>query len=314
MLAGCSITGYLPAPGLKIALADQAWSTISGRVLWDVEGGRSTQAVFNDQAKRATVTLIDTTNPAVPLPVSSTITDTEGRYQLQTSGSFVPGAGVVYVLEASKGIQEGLPGWDMTRLRTLINFFQGSWRGLAGDTTISSGTTAIAISWQYRVTSANPTAAAINLMTTLVEPGATFTPGSTGISQTEFTDLRNKVRNSVAFDCDPIACITFDSSSGVFNFSSSTGPQVAFTSPAAGTPGTEVTISGARFEANPTDNLVEFNGVAAQIIDGRTDFIKVRVPVGASTGPLKVTKLSGASDSKLFQVNPMMNGKFTIYN
>ncbi|MBM3276130.1 MAG: IPT/TIG domain-containing protein [Candidatus Sericytochromatia bacterium] len=118
----------------------------------------------------------------------------------------------------------------------------------------------------------------------------------------------------MSFDCDPVHCITFDLSSGVFNFSSSSGPQVAFTVPSAGSPGTEVVINGARFETNPADNLVAFNGVAAQVIDGRADYLKVIVPVGASTGPLKVTKLSGASDSKLFQVNPMMNGRFTIYN
>ena len=61
--------------------------------------------------------------------------------------------------------------------------------------------------------------------------------------------------------------------------------------PVAGPPGTTVTISGQEFGAFQSTQLngVEFNGVPALIQLWESDFIMVKVPLKAQTGPVKVS-------------------------
>jgi tetratricopeptide (TPR) repeat protein len=83
--------------------------------------------------------------------------------------------------------------------------------------------------------------------------------------------------------------------------------------PTFGLPGTTVTIRGAGFSgfesgswakeltSDPPPGAVEFNGVPGEIIFWRDDLITVKVPIGASTGPVRVVvpganlALTGAS-------------------
>ncbi len=68
--------------------------------------------------------------------------------------------------------------------------------------------------------------------------------------------------------------------------------------PTSGPPGTKVTIEGSGFEPNATDNAVEFGGQAVpagDILSGSSSKLKVKVPTGATTGVIKITKLDGKS-------------------
>jgi tetratricopeptide (TPR) repeat protein len=83
--------------------------------------------------------------------------------------------------------------------------------------------------------------------------------------------------------------------------------------PTFGLPGTTVTIRGSGFSgfesgawakeltSEPPPGAVEFNGVAGEIIFWRDDLITVKVPIGATTGPVRVVApgaslaLTGAS-------------------
>ena len=70
--------------------------------------------------------------------------------------------------------------------------------------------------------------------------------------------------------------------------------------PAFGAPGTTVTIRGAGFSGfesgswakqtanEPAPGAVEFNGVPGDVLFWGDDLITVKVPIGASTGPVRV--------------------------
>ena len=75
--------------------------------------------------------------------------------------------------------------------------------------------------------------------------------------------------------------------------------------PEAGPPGTTVTISGQDFGAfeSTQKNAVEFNGIPSLVQLWESDFIMVKVPLKAQTGPVKVT-----NGEKVFE-----GGTFTVH-
>ncbi|MCR9263163.1 MAG: IPT/TIG domain-containing protein [Flavobacteriaceae bacterium] len=74
-------------------------------------------------------------------------------------------------------------------------------------------------------------------------------------------------------------------------------------SPASGTVGTEVTITGKNFSTTKTGNNVTFNGTAATVKSATATNLKVDVPNGATTGKIKVTVgNSSATSATNFEV------------
>ena len=67
-------------------------------------------------------------------------------------------------------------------------------------------------------------------------------------------------------------------------------PSVTITgfTPKSGIVGTEVIISGVNFDAVATNNIVRFNGVAANVTSATITELKVAVPQGATTGKITV--------------------------
>lgn len=64
-------------------------------------------------------------------------------------------------------------------------------------------------------------------------------------------------------------------------------------SPESGSAGAVITITGAGFGTNPSDNIVTFNGVAAQVNTATATQLTVVVPAAAATGMVKV-RVNGA--------------------
>jgi uncharacterized repeat protein (TIGR01451 family) len=89
-------------------------------------------------------------------------------------------------------------------------------------------------------------------------------------------------------------------------------PTISGFSPAFGPVGTSVTITGANLNTNP---IVRFNGVAAAPPSGPTfGQLVVKVPAGASTGPISVTTVDGGyTNSSLFYL-PAAITSFTPTN
>jgi RHS repeat-associated protein len=85
------------------------------------------------------------------------------------------------------------------------------------------------------------------------------------------------------------------------------GPVIADVTPASGTIGTFVTITGSHFEPGPTS--VTFNGLPAVLRSVSATMITTTVPIGATTGPLVVTSPRGSA-SRTFTVT--LTGEFTL--
>jgi uncharacterized repeat protein (TIGR01451 family) len=81
-------------------------------------------------------------------------------------------------------------------------------------------------------------------------------------------------------------------------------PAIAQLTPAQGRFGTLVTISGQRLAAGSAPPQVRFNGVAAPVVSSSASTLTVRVPAGASTGPVQVITADGGARSQQ---------EFTVY-
>lgn len=65
-------------------------------------------------------------------------------------------------------------------------------------------------------------------------------------------------------------------------------PTITSFDPPQGPPGTSVTITGTNFDPVPSNNIVSFNGITAQVTSATSSSITVTVPPGASDGPISV--------------------------
>ncbi|WP_447980242.1 IPT/TIG domain-containing protein [Candidatus Nitrospira bockiana] len=77
---------------------------------------------------------------------------------------------------------------------------------------------------------------------------------------------------------------------------SSTVSVITF-SPSSGPTGTTVTISGAGFSTTPSQNSVQFNGLAANVTSATATELVTQVPSGATTGTITVTTPTGSASS-----------------
>jgi phosphatidylserine decarboxylase len=81
-------------------------------------------------------------------------------------------------------------------------------------------------------------------------------------------------------------------------------PLISGVTPASGTIGAAVRISGNYFGASQGKSTVTFNGVEAAVSSWTNTVIMCTIPVGATTGPVLVTNLAGESNEKTFTVKP----------
>jgi sugar lactone lactonase YvrE len=73
------------------------------------------------------------------------------------------------------------------------------------------------------------------------------------------------------------------------SFSTINNPSVTSFSPTSGLIGTTVTISGNNFSTVVSENLVEFNGITAEVTAASENNLTVLVPENASTGAIHIT-------------------------
>ena len=77
--------------------------------------------------------------------------------------------------------------------------------------------------------------------------------------------------------------------SAIFFFVLSAQPIISSFSPALGPVGTSVTINGSNFSTTPTNNIVFFGAVKANVSAATASSLTVTVPVGATYQPITVT-------------------------
>ncbi len=75
-------------------------------------------------------------------------------------------------------------------------------------------------------------------------------------------------------------------------------PFIASLTPSRAIPGMQVTVQGSGFDqGTPPNNVVKINGVQAQVLQTTPAALTVRVPTGATTGPVTVTAPLGTGTS-----------------
>jgi gliding motility-associated-like protein len=102
-------------------------------------------------------------------------------------------------------------------------------------------------------------------------------------------------------------------------FKRSLAPATAITNfiPEEGVEGKLITINGVDFNPTPAGNLVDFNGTIATVISSTDSQLTVRVPVGASSGPISVTAIGTSvspNDFILTTESVMTNGSIKNCN
>jgi YD repeat-containing protein len=89
---------------------------------------------------------------------------------------------------------------------------------------------------------------------------------------------------------------SYDAVGNILSITRYSASQFAFFtfSPKLGPVGTNVTISGSNFSANPAQDTVTFNGASATILSATSTSLVVSVPSGATTGPLTISSPAGS--------------------
>lgn len=75
------------------------------------------------------------------------------------------------------------------------------------------------------------------------------------------------------------------------------GPRIRFVNPPAGRPGALVTIVGTTLGTLPADNAIDFNGTPAPTLTANSIALTARVPLAATTGPVRLTTAQGVAYS-----------------
>lgn len=84
-------------------------------------------------------------------------------------------------------------------------------------------------------------------------------------------------------------------------------PTITSISPASGTVGAVVTITGTNFDPVATNNTVKFNGTKAVVASATATIIVTSVPSNASTGAITVTTSGGTATSATFTITQTKN-------
>lgn len=84
------------------------------------------------------------------------------------------------------------------------------------------------------------------------------------------------------------------------DFSYSASPKLIDIKPDSGSYGTEVTITGKNFGENIEENMVQFNGTKAEVIDASDQKLVAKVPRRTETGPVEVTVKGKTAEGPIF--------------
>lgn len=95
-----------------------------------------------------------------------------------------------------------------------------------------------------------------------------------------------------------VAVTTAGGTALLAGFTFATTPLITSFFPTKGNPGTQVIIKGANFATTPSDHIVYFGAVKANVLSATANALTVQVPTGANFAPISVTvnRFTGYSD------------------
>jgi RHS repeat-associated protein len=148
-----------------------------------------------------------------------------------------------------------------------------------------------------RVSSVSPSSGAVGTQVTVAGVGFGAAQGSSTISFsgqaaasiTGWSDTQIMATVPQTAAAGPVAVTVNTIPSNLDVIFTVPGPRIDSVAPWGGIAGTAVTIKGAYFTANQTNNTVSFNGVAASVSSWSDTQIAATVPSGVATGPLQVS-------------------------
>ncbi|MBU6429994.1 MAG: IPT/TIG domain-containing protein, partial [Cyanobacteria bacterium REEB65] len=264
---------------------------------------RTTQALMSDVADKATVSLIDT---SLDQTMAAGVTTPTGAFDIQFQNGFTPNPAVTYYLEAVKGLNNNAPTSSVARVRTLIQFKNGSWQSITGGTiTIDPSTTALSIGAALRNGNPGPFNFASLIGSVSTGTTETYAPVS-GLSASDYSALLALVNNSLAGNTDPVAQIALDTANNSWNAITLATLSLFSFGPASGSVGTAVTASGAGFSTTAADDTVKFNGAAATVTSANSTTLSLTVPSGATSGQTSVQVGTIIALGPLFTVPPVL--------
>lgn len=284
LIALAVLTGCPRLPSLTATSAPQAIQAapgLAGNLVWNE--GYAAQASQTEVASLATVSLID---PGSGQTVATGLTAAGGAFSLAFK-NWAPQADTPYLLEAVKGLAAGgsanQAGVSAARLRTLVTYSGGKWKGLTKpDHQISLSTTALAVIASLKgLSPANQS----TLVESITLPANSFaTPDTAMIAGAEFTTVQGLVALALAANQDPLRVIARNAATGAY-LRLERGPLVTDYSALTGDEGGKITLHGRDLALAQ----VGFNGTYVSPDPGVTDTkLVVTIPAGVTTGPLSV--------------------------
>ncbi len=298
LVTGCRLPSLLPQTPTGSPQALASAHVLQGRLEPPsrLQAESEEDRKLREIAEAATVTLIDGVTGHTG---ATTVSNPDGTFVMRFQDGFAPIEGRPYFLEAIKGIKGRGPnttpndlfnqaGADAVRLRTIL-YYQDSPSGWISPSnaspagiTISRQTTALALAlFLKQHTIPINYADFIGCLAT-----ETYQPVA-GLTAPEFDSALLIVKEAILQDRDPIQFLAYDSSSQSF-MNLYNGHSIDTLVPSSGGIGEEVTIIGDGFDL-PGELTVKFNGVEAFLTAPPTkDRLKVKVPLGARSGPVSV--------------------------
>jgi photosystem II stability/assembly factor-like uncharacterized protein len=130
--------------------------------------------------------------------------------------------------------------------------------------------------------------------------------GTQATDYTSWSDLEVKVKVPPGATSGPVTLTTPDGTSNGVDFTVT--PKIDDLDPTLGPVDTEVTVTGTTFGDTQDGSYVSFNGTQATDYTSWSDLeVKVKVPPGATSGPVTLTTPDGTSNGVDFTVTPKID-------
>lgn len=287
-LAACHMTPFAVQPlGTKPGSEARVLAPdIIGRVEFPTE--RSTLATPAQVINEATVSLIDEGGTTVV----SGFTNASGAFTL-VLGAFSPETGSTYILEAIKGLQAQLPGFDAPRFRTILMWNGSAWLSITNNTAggpivLNALTTAVAVESALDPLNV-PRAITVGKVNTSGSPAVLNpSPTFTGHPDAEIVNLSNDITSYLTNDMDPVAVVN------------AIRPSITQVTPSSGYARDIVSLYGSGFHPVSGGTTVRFNGTLASVLLATSDRLIVTVPSGATSGNIVVSTTRGGLSNGLY--------------
>ncbi|MEB3237377.1 MAG: hypothetical protein VKO64_07115 [Candidatus Sericytochromatia bacterium] len=284
-----------------------ASTALSGQVRFPQE--RQAQAYgIRDVALAATVSIIDMGSSET---IATTLTNSQGEFNFTAEVTNKLALETPYILEAVKGLSSNAPGVAAVRVRTVfLKASTGFYSMSQGALAITPGTTALSIIAGFEGIDGRL------LIDIFLDDGYNLilVPNpDIGVTQAKYDTVNALARQAMGEDRDPVEAIILDA--GVYKLKGGAASAInelrlLAMSPNPAPEGGIVTLLGTKLQENGFQTTVKFGTLVTPVLETVANGIKVRVPVGATSGTLSAINASGNATMSI-NIIPPVSGQNT---